>query len=45
MANGVTTEWEDIHVKLGNYEERPKSPKMKELFEKQLAASESVKPF
>jgi hypothetical protein len=19
MANGVTTEWEDIHVKLGNY--------------------------
>jgi hypothetical protein len=24
MANGVTTEWDDIHVKLGNYEELPK---------------------
>lgn len=24
MANGVTTEWEDIHVKLGNYRPRPK---------------------
>lgn len=36
MANGVTTEWEDIHVKLGNYVARPHSPKMKELFDKQL---------
>lgn len=24
MANGVTTEWEDILVKKGIYEERPK---------------------
>lgn len=23
MANGVTSEWEDIHVKLGNYNARP----------------------
>ena len=23
MANGVTTQWEDIHVKMGNYEPRP----------------------
>lgn len=23
MANGITTEWDDIHVKLGNYEELP----------------------
>jgi len=23
MANGVTTEWEDIHVKLGNFAPRP----------------------
>ena len=23
MANGVTSEWEDIHVKLGNYNPRP----------------------
>lgn len=23
MANGVTSEWEDIHVKLGNYVPRP----------------------
>jgi hypothetical protein len=26
MANGVTTEWEDIHVKLGNYIAREKEP-------------------
>jgi len=23
MANGVTSQWEDIHVKMGNYEPRP----------------------
>lgn len=23
MANGITSEWEDIHVKLGNYVARP----------------------
>jgi len=23
MANGVRSQWEDIHVKLGNYEPRP----------------------
>ena len=23
MANGITSEWEDAHVKLGNYEARP----------------------
>lgn len=26
MAAGVTTEWEDIHVKLGNFAPRPKEP-------------------
>ncbi len=45
MANGVTTEWEDIHVKLGNYVERPHSPSMKELAGKQQEASEGVNVF
>jgi hypothetical protein len=31
MANGVTTEWEDIHVKLGNYVARDKEPENNEL--------------
>lgn len=32
MANGVTSQWEDIHVKLGNYEERPKVETLKETY-------------
>jgi hypothetical protein len=24
MANGVISEWEEIHIKRGNYVERPK---------------------
>lgn len=31
MANGVTTEWEDIHVKLGNYAPREKETPQHEL--------------
>ena len=31
MANGVTTEWEDIHVKLGNYVAREKDPTTDEI--------------
>lgn len=33
MANGVTTEWEDIHVKLGNYVEREKVTTLKETYD------------
>lgn len=32
MANGVTTEWEDIHVKHGNYVEREKITTLKETY-------------
>lgn len=45
MANGVTTEWEDIHVKLGNYVARDKSPTGHELAADQLEAAEGVNPF
>ena len=31
MANGVSTEWEDIHVKLGNYLPREKEPTTDEI--------------
>src|SRR5687767_7413183 len=31
MARGVSTEWEDIHVKLGNYLPRDKEPDNDEL--------------
>ena len=33
MANHVTTEWEDIHVKAGNYIERAKRATGEEMFE------------
>ena len=36
MANGVTTEWVDIHVKNGNYLPREKVPTGEELFEKNM---------
>ena len=32
MANGVTTEWHDIHVKNGNYVPIEKPPSGEELF-------------
>ena len=33
MANGVTSEWEDVHVKLGNYLPREKEPTNEEIFQ------------
>ena len=33
MANGVTTEWEDIQVKMGNYAPRPKKKTGEEIFQ------------
>jgi len=44
MARGVTTEWEDIHVKLGNYVARPKSPTMEELSKKSMEKAEGKDP-
>ncbi len=31
MANGITSQWEDIHVKMGNYVPREKEPDQKDL--------------
>lgn len=42
MANKVTTEWEDIHVKLGNYLPREKDPTNDEL---QKIAIESIQNY
>ena len=32
MARGVTTEWEDIHVKRGNWKPREHVPTSEEIF-------------
>lgn len=44
MANGVTTEWEDIHVKLGNYLPREKEPTTTELSKKAMNEAETYDP-
>lgn len=44
MANGVTTEWEDIHVKLGNYLPREKEPTTAELSIKAMNEAETYDP-
>ncbi|CAD8177919.1 unnamed protein product [Paramecium pentaurelia] len=36
MANGVTTEWEDIHVKHGNYVEREKVTTLAETYQQAI---------
>ena len=32
MVHGVTTEWDDIQVKMGNYKPLPKEPTNDEIF-------------
>jgi hypothetical protein len=44
MANGVTTQWEDIHVKLGNYTAREHKPDGEELFEQNMELIEDYDP-
>lgn len=44
MANGVTTEWEDIQVKLGNYVEREKIPTGEELHKIAIETVEKYDP-
>eukprot|EP01022_Parablepharisma_sp_SALTPOND_P034501 TRINITY_DN91_c1_g1_i1.p3 TRINITY_DN91_c1_g1~~TRINITY_DN91_c1_g1_i1.p3 ORF type:complete len:211 (-),score=44.21 TRINITY_DN91_c1_g1_i1:311-943(-) len=44
MARGVTTEWEDIHVKLGNYLPREKEPTTEELSKKAMEKAEDYDP-
>jgi hypothetical protein len=44
MANGVTTEWEDIHVKLGNYAPRPYEKPQSEYTTEAIEKLESYNP-
>lgn len=44
MANGVTSEWEDIHVKLGNYLPREKEESVNEIEKLAIEAAEKYNP-
>jgi len=44
MANHVTTEWEDIHVKLGNYVPRPKETSNDEIQKMAIEAAQKYNP-
>lgn len=41
MASGITTQWEDLHVKAGNWEAREKKPTGAEIFKGQLEFAET----
>jgi len=45
MAQGVTTEWEDIQVKMGNWLPREKGPTNEEIAQAQLEEVEQVEEF
>ena len=40
MVHGVTTEWDDIQVKMGNYKPLPKEPTNDEIQNETMAALE-----
>jgi hypothetical protein len=44
MANGVSSEWEDIHVKLGNYLPREKEVSVNEIEKIAIEAAEKYDP-
>jgi len=44
MANGVTSEWEDIHVRLGNYIPREKETPQWELNKEEIEKAENYDP-
>lgn len=44
MAHGVTSEWEDIHVKLGNWEARPTEISQAELNKQAIEKAEQFDP-
>ena len=44
MANGITSEWEDIHVKLGNYNPRPYEKPQQEYTEEAMEKLENYDP-
>ena len=45
MASGVTTEWEDLQVKFGNWLPRPKSPTGEEIAQANLEQVEQIEEF
>lgn len=45
MANGVTTEWEDIHVKLGNYLPREKEKTGREIYDETVEEESKKNPY
>lgn len=36
MVHGVTTEWDDIQVKMGNYKPLPHEPTTEEIFRENI---------
>lgn len=44
MANGISSEWEDIHVKLGNYLPREKEISVNEIEKIAIEAAENYNP-
>ena len=44
MARGVTTEWEDLQVKMGNWTEVEKPPTSAEIFGENVAMVEHYNP-
>ena len=41
MVHGVTTEWDDIQVKMGNYKPLPKEPTTEEIFRENIEGLEN----
>jgi hypothetical protein len=42
MAKGVTTEWEDLQVKMGNWLPRPRTPTAEEIFQTNLEEADMI---
>ena len=45
MAWGVSTEWDDIHRRLGNMPEKPKEPTQEEIMSELIEVVEQSDPF
>lgn len=44
MATGVTTEWEDIQVKMGNWKARDPVPTSEDIYQHNLEQGENYNP-
>ena len=44
MARGVTTEWEDIQVKMGNWKAVEKEPKAEDIYMENVTTNERYDP-